>query len=476
MSASIEWARVDLRKYPRIVTETVPGPRSREMHARASAIMKGYSSQVTLCPVVFERGYGCTLTDVEGNTYLDFSSGIYVTTLGHCHPKVTEAVQRAAGQLMNCHDFTTPLKLRLLEKIQEVLPGDLSGVQLYDSGTTAVEAGIRVCRAATKRPEFLSCFGDFHGKTGHAVSLARMKPAYGPTREPGFYMLPRPNPYRPHFKKEDGSIDTDAYLAFYDEFLTEGTTGQVAAIVLEPIQGWAGSIFPPDDFFPKLRRWCDQRKILLFADEVLTGMGRTGKFLAMEHWNTLPDVVTLGKGFGNGFPVTAMVVRRPYADAVEKISASTSYGGNPMACAAALASIEAIQQEGLLEHAQALEVYFLDRLARMKGEHPIVGDVRCKGCLMGVELVKDRVTKEPFDRAGEMVYVKAFGKGLAWIPAGHILRMSPPIVMDLETAARCMDIIDESIGEVEKELGYRSARPGPGEAAPPVELAHETRP
>ena len=249
-------------------------------------------------------------------------------------------------------------------------------------------------------------------------------------------------------------IDTDAYLDFYDEFLVEATTGQVAAIVLEPIQGWAGSIFPPDDFFPKLRKWCDEREILFFADEVLTSMGRTGTFLAMEHWDTVPDVVTLGKGFGNGFPVTAMVVRKPYGESVENISASTSYGGNPMACAAALASIEAIQEEGLLENAKRLEEYFLKRLEQMKAEHPIIGDVRCKGCLMGVELVKDRNTKEPFNEAGVFVYQSAFKKGLAWIPAGHILRMSPPIIMDLDVAAKCMDIIDEAIGEAEKHFGY----------------------
>jgi 4-aminobutyrate aminotransferase-like enzyme len=424
------------------------------MHGRAARIMRGLSSQVTLCPVVFESGLGCTLTDVDGNTYLDFSSGIYVTTLGHCHPRVTAAVQKAAGQLMNCHDFTTPIKVQLLERLVEILPGDLSGVQLYDSGTTAVEASLRVGRAATGKHEFLSCFGDFHGKSGHAVSLARMTRVSGVTRSPGFYMVPRPNPYRPLFKKPDGSIDTDAYLAFYDEFITEATTGQVAAFVLEPIQGWSGSIMPPDDFFPKLRQWCDEREILLIADEVLTCMGRTGKFLALEHWDTIPDVVTLGKGFGNGFPVTAMVVRKPYADSIDRISASTSYGGNPMACAAALASIEAIIEEGLLGHAQQLERFFVQRLEKLKQDHPIIGDVRCKGCLMGVELVRDRQSKEPFPEAGSMIYVKAFQKGLAWIPAGHILRMSPPIVMSLEVAAKCMDIIDEAIGETEQSLGY----------------------
>jgi len=283
MSYDIAWAKVNLKNVPRLVTPEIPGPKSLELHGRAAKIMKGYSGQVKLFPVVFDKGYGCTLTDVDGNTYLDFSSGIYVTTLGHCHPKVTEAVQKAAGRLMNCHDFTTPIKLALLEKLTSVLPGDLCGVQLYDSGTTAVEAALRVCRAATGKHEFLSCYGDFHGKSGHAVSLARMNRTNGPTREAGFYMVPRPNPYRPLFKKPDGTIDTDAYIRFFDEFITEATTGQIAAIVLEPIQGWAGSILPPDDFFPKLRQWCDKRKYLLGADEVLTSMGRTGKYLAMEH-------------------------------------------------------------------------------------------------------------------------------------------------------------------------------------------------
>jgi len=447
------WWKQGIPELPHMVTDA-PGPKSVEYHERASRIMKGYSGQVKLFPVCFEKGFGVTLTDVDGNTYIDFSSGIYVTTLGHCHPKVTEAVQKAAGTLMNCHDFTTPIKMKLLEKLTEILPGDLSGVQLYDSGTTAVEASLRIARAATGKFEFLSCFRDFHGKSGHAVSLARMKPCYGAGRAQGFYMLPRPDTYRPLWTREDGSLDTEAYLRFYDEFITEGTTGQVAAIVLEPIQGWAGSVFPPDDFFPKLRAWCDERGILLIDDEVLCSMGRTGKYLCAEHWDVVPDIVTLGKGFGNGFPVTAVVCREPYKESFEQISASTSYGGNPMACAAALASIETIIEEKLLENAQNLEKFFLKRLAQLKDAHPIVGDVRCKGCLMGVELVKDRATKEPFDKAGAMIYKKAFTKGLAWIPAGHILRMSPPIIMDEEIAGKAMDIIEESVGETEKELGY----------------------
>lgn len=446
------WASISPKDCPKLVTSDIPGPKSREMHSRAARIMKGLSSQVKLFPVVFKSGRGVVLKDVDGNEYIDFSSGIYVTNLGHCHPKVSEAIAKYARTLMNAHDFTTPVKVELLEKLVEVMPGDLNGVQLYDSGTTAVEAALRVARAATGKHEFISCFRDFHGKTGHAVSLARMNKVNGPARSAGFYMVPRPDPYRPLFKKSDGTIDTDRYLEFYDEFIMEGTTRQVAAFVLEPIQGWAGSVFPPDDFLPKLADFCRERKMLLIADEVLTGMGRTGKWLACEHYGVVPDVVTIGKGFGNGFPVTAMITRDPYKESIEQISASTSYGGSPMACAAGLASIKVIEEEGILEHVAELERFFVKRLAQMKAQHAIVGDVRCKGCLMGVEIVKNRRTKEPFVKAGELIYQKAFRKGLAWIPAGHILRMSPPLIMEEPIAAKAMDIIDEAIGETEMEL------------------------
>jgi len=211
---------------------------------------------------------------------------------------------------------------------------------------------------------------------------------------------------------------------------------------------------PPDDFFPKLRKFCDKRGLLLMIDEVLTSWGRTGKWLCMDHWGVVPDIVTIGKGFGNGFPVTCVAVREPYKESFEAISASSSYGGNPMACAAALVSTQVIQEENLLEWGEHLGHVALKRMNEMKDRHPIVGDVRAKGCLMGIELVKDKETKEPFDKAGAEVYQKAFRNGLAWIPAGHILRMSPPIVMDEKTLLKGLDIIEEAIGAVEKEHGY----------------------
>ena len=452
------WWKEDAVNIPAIRT-TPPGPVSRKMHASTSKYMRGLSSQVKLFPVCFDRGYGISLTDVDGNKYLDFSSGIYVTSLGHCHPKVSEAVAYWAKRLMNCHDFTHPVKEKLLEKLAGILPGKLNAVQFYSDGTSAVEAGLRAARAITGKHEFISCFRDFHGKSMGSVSCAQMVRgdvfSYGPTRAPGFYMVPRPDPYRPHFRKEDGSIDTRGYIRFIEEFIQEGSVGNVAAFVLEPIQGWGGSIVPPDDFFPLLKSFCEQKGILLFADEVLTGMGRTGEWMCMDHWDVVPDIVTFGKSFGNGFPVTAMVVREEYAEALDRISASSSYGGNPMACAAALASIEVIEEEDILENVRKVGRLILERLEQMKQAHPIIGDVKAKGFLLGLELVKDRKTREPFDEAGKLVYQKAFRKGLAWIPAGHILRMSPPLIMDERYAAMGLEMIEESIAEVEKEFGYQ---------------------
>ena len=226
------WGHVDLNTCPRIVVPP-PGPKSIDMHQRCTKYFKGLSGQVKLFPVAFESGNGCTLTDVDGNRYIDFSSGIYVTTLGHCHPKVSEAVARYANQLMNAHDFTTPIKTQLVEKLAEVLPGDLNGFQFYDCGTAAVEAGMRVLRAASGHNEMISCFYDFHGKSYGAVSLAHIRAqAYGRVRMPGAHMVPRPDIYRPLWTTEDGRIDTDAYIRFYDEYIEKATVNDVAGFVL----------------------------------------------------------------------------------------------------------------------------------------------------------------------------------------------------------------------------------------------------
>jgi len=307
-------------------------------------------------------------------------------------------------------------------------------------------------RAATGKFEFISFHRDFHGKTMGAVGLARLDVSQG-LRAPGFFLVPRAYCYRCEFRQTYPDCDllcTD----YIRTAIKEETSGRVAGIVLEPIQGWAGSVVPPDGWIQRIRAICDEFGILMMADEVLTCMARTGRMFAMQHWNTVPDVMTLGKGFGNGFPVTAMLVADQYKEIIEKISASTSYGGNPMACAAALASIEVIEEEDLCARASHLGGILLEEMECMAARHPIIGEVRGVGCLLGIELVKDKGTREPFEKAGQLVYQKAFRKGLAWIPAGHILRMSPPMIMEDDMAMKGLGIIEEAIYETERELGY----------------------
>ena len=446
-----DWAKVEASGLPRMKCKP-PGPRSRELADRAGRYMQGYSSQAALFPVAFESGKGVTLTDVDGNTYIDFSSGIYVTNFGHCHPKVTELLVKYTRQLQNCHDFNTEIKTELLEAMAELLPGDLNNVQLWCEGSKCVESGLNVARAATGKHEFISFYNDMHGKTLGAQSLTTMTKISGP-RAAGCFRVPYGNCYHCSFNLTYPACNLQC-VDFIREAITELATNTVAAIVLEPIQGWGGTVVPPDGWVPKIRVLCDELGILLFVDEVLTCMGRTGKTFCVDHYDVVPDIMTLGKGFGNGFPVTATVYTDKIKDRMVGVSSASSYGGNPMACAAALANIELVQEEGLLDHVMDLGAFILKRLEEIRENHPLVGEVRGKGCLLGMELVKDHETREPHEKAAWLVYKKGFEKGVAWIPAKQNLRMSPPLIMTKEVAGKAVGIIEEALAETEQELGY----------------------
>ena len=446
------WAKIDPKSVPDMKVPA-PGPRSKELHDRAEKYMKGYSSQVKLFPVSFESGHGVTLTDADGNKYIDFSSGIYVTNLGHCHPKVVEYIQKHTARLMNCHDFTTEVKVQFLEKLASLTPGNLNGIQMYCAGCESVEAAMRAARAYTKKYEFFSFYGDFHGKTMAAVSLTQGADFTSGPRAAGYHLAPSAHCYRCAFDKTYPECKLFCVDALEKQIKLEGT-GNIAGIVLEPIQGWNGSIVYPDDYLPALRKLCDKLGIFLIVDEVLTCCARTGKMWCVDHYDVIPDVIIMGKGLANGFPCTAFAVREEYTEVMDKISASTSYGGNPMAAAAGLASLEVIEEESIVEKSAKLGDFIMKRLVKMKDEHKIIGEVRGKGCLLGMELVKDAKTKEPFIEAGKRVYQVAFSKGLAWIPANQNLRMSPPLIMEEEIAEKALEIIDQSITIVERELGY----------------------
>ncbi len=452
MSYDKNWAKIDPDSVPDIKV-TPPGPKSKEIHNRAEKYMKGYSSQVKLFPVSFESGHGVTLTDSDGNKYIDFSSGIYVTNLGHCHPKVVQYLQKYTAQLMNCHDFSTEIKALFLEKLASMTPGNLNGIQMYCAGCESVEAAMRAARAHTRKYEFFSFYGDFHGKTMSAVSVTQVADITTGPRAVGMHLAPSGHCYHCAFDKKYPECKLFCVDALERQIQMEGTNN-VAAILMEPIQGWNGSIVYPDDYLPAIRNLCDRLGILLIVDEVLTCCARTGKMWCVDNYNVVPDIIVLGKGLANGFPATAFAIREEMTEVLEKISASTSYGGNPMAAAAGLASLEVIEEENIVQKSAGLGEFIMKRLKKMKESHKIIGEVRGKGCLLGMELVKDKGTREPFAEAGKRVYQVAFSKGLAWIPANHNLRMSPPLIMEEIIADKALDIIDESITIVEKEFGY----------------------
>ena len=349
-----------------------PGPESQKWHSRALKHMKGYSSQVKQFPVVFEKGQGNTITDVDGNTYIDFSSGIYCNSTGHCHPKVVEKTREYVGKLMNCHDFTTPIKTLFLEKMASILPGSLNGIQLFCGGSEAIEAALRTVRTVKEgKYEMFSFWGDWHGKTSAAMSLSSLgSTAFGP-RFSGCHLAPTPNCYRCPFKLSYPSCNFICMDILEGTIDNEGTGAQ-AAVVMEPIQGYSGAVVYRDEVLPRVSEICKEKNMLLVVDEILTGMGRTGKMFCVEHYDVVPDIIVFGKGTAGGFPLSGIAVKEEYDWALETMSASTTYGGNPMACAAAYATLEVFEEENILDNVNKVGAFIMDKLKIMKDEHKII--------------------------------------------------------------------------------------------------------
>jgi len=404
-------------------------------------------------PLVFSDGYGPFLKDVDNNIFLDFGSGIYTANLGHAHPKVAEAISIEAKKLISCHDHITPVKLAYFEKLIEACGNKYSNVHLYDNGSTAVEISIKAARQITGKMDIISCFSDHHGKTLGAASVGRVSHMKDFQRAPNFYMVPRPDPYHPIWINNNGSLDIDSYINFYDLFIKESTSGQVAAFLLEPIQGWKGTVVPPDDFFPKLKEFCVEKNILLISDEVLTGCGRTGKWLCLDHWGVKSDITLLGKGIGNGFPMSAMLADGDYAESISNIGPSSTYGGNPLACAAGLATLEIFEDESVTENSDTIGKYLLASLNQLKDEYKIIGDVRGKGCILAIEFVKNGELKEPYIDACDLFYKECLKRKLIpGIPVVNLIRIAPPLIINKELADIAVAIIDKCLRVVTKKL------------------------
>ncbi len=395
---------------------------------------------------VIERGEGCTVWDVDGNSFLDVSAGIAVVATGHCHPEVVRAIQEQAAKLihMSGTDFYYPSQIRLAEKLTSLFPGGGPALAFFgNSGAEAIEAGLKLARWSTRRPRFLAFKGGFHGRTMGALSLTASKAiqrkGFAPL-VPGVTHLTFPDPYR------GGTIETS--LAEIDSvFATIVPPDEVAAIVVEPIQGEGGYVVPPDGWLEAIEEVCQRHGILLFLDEVQSGMGRTGKMFACEHSTVTPDMVALAKGIASGMPLGVLVARADLMTWPPGAHAST-FGGNPVSCEASLTTIRLLEG-GLMANAADVGGYLLERLRELAEQHPAIGHVRGRGLMIGVELVSDRATRARAPELRNKVVERCFEKGLLILGCGpNTVRWAPPLVIERSEIDRALGIFEETLNEL----------------------------
>jgi len=442
-------------------TERKAGPRSQSLFARESAHMApGLQSIALYSGLAMARGRGSRLYDEDGNEYIDFVAGIGVGSVGHCHPHYVEALQKQAAEL-TFGSFTTETRTRFLELLASLTPPGLSRIQLFSGGAEAVEAAFRLAKSATKKHEFVGFTGAFHGKTGGVLPLLSgdFKHGMGPF-VPGTYVAPYANCYRCPLKLEH----PDCGMACVTELrrvIKDETGGAVAAIIIEPIQGTAGNVIPPKGFLPAVQDVAREIGALLIADEMLTGFARTGKMWACDHEGVVPDVMTVGKGIGGGFPLAGLIStddltsRPPFSN---PSGSSSSYGGNPLASAAGLAALQIIVEERLAENAERVGKSMLARLELMKETREVIGDVRGRGLLLGVELVSDRRTKKPLEKKWtRQLFDECLKRGLISMCYSHTIRINPPLTIDEATALEGLELLDEALGAVSARIGSEAA-------------------
>ncbi|MBP2145373.1 4-aminobutyrate aminotransferase [Methanofollis sp. W23] len=430
-----------------LITTRPPGPRARAVLERDRRVVS--QSMAREYPLVIDRAEGTNLWDVDGNRYLDFTAGIAVMNVGWNHPAVVEAVREQAGRLSHGAflDFCSEVPVRFAEELVKMLPAGLDQVYFSNSGAESVEAALKLARRHTKRKYFISFYGGFHGRTYGALSLTATKVIQRKHFGPFLPVVhaPYPDPYRP-FGLESVSCAVDVIRYLREEvFRTEVSPEEVAAIVVEPVQGEGGYVVPPVGFLQALRELCDEYGILLVADEVQAGCYRTGRFLASEHEGVVPDIVCLAKALGGGMPLGATLASEEVMDWPPGSHAST-FGGNNVACAAGLAVLEIMQAPGFGAHVREAGAVLLDGLLRLQGRHEIIGDVRGVGLMAGIELVEDRVSRVPARATRNRALVRAFERGLTLLPAGEsVIRFSPPLVMDEEEIRAGLMVLDEAM-------------------------------
>jgi len=443
----------------RIIT-IPPGPKAEAILARdAKVLSPSYARDYGF---VMDHGKGAEVWDVDGNRYIDFSAGIAVNSTGHSHPEIVKAIQEQAERFIHISsDYYHELMVRVAERIDEIAPmkEDVT-VFLANSGTESVEAAIKLARYATGRQRFIGFLGGFHGRSMGSLSFTASKftqqERFFPTM-PGVWHVPFPDPYRPVFPMPASGDQGDAVVDYIENVLFPEALppDEVAAVLVEPIQGEGGYIIPPPNFFPRLRKMCNDHGILLIADEVQSGVGRTGKWWAIQHWGIEPDIVCIAKGIASGVPMGAMAARESVGAKWKAGAHGNTYGGNPIACVSALKTLELIEN-GFMQNAATMGEYMLDALEEMHARHPSIGQVRGKGLMIGVEFVKNQKTKEHAKELRHAVVHRCFEHGLLTLGCGRsTIRFMPALMIQKDLVDEGLEIFETALTEVEKTVNRK---------------------
>lgn len=421
-------------------------------------IAPGLQAVAQMSRLVIKKARGCRLFDMEGKSYLDLMAGVAVCSIGHSHPKYVAAI-REQLENVSVGSFTTENRVALLRLIASLTPGELNRTQLYSGGAEAVEAAVRLAKSYNKKFEVLGFWGGFHGKTGGVLGLIGdpFKKHWG-TLQPGLHLAPYPDCYRCPFNSTYPGCGLFC-LDFVRKIIENNTAGSLSAIIVETIQGTAGNIIPPPEFLPGLVEIARENDALFIADEMITGFGRTGLMFGSNHTGIIPDIMTIGKGLGAGFPVSGLVSTEEITASTpfsKPSSSSSSYGGNPLASTAALAAIRTILDESLVENSRDVGAYLLNGLRGLQEKYEFIGDVRGSGLLIGVELVKDRKTREPLDQTvTKRMFFEALKRGLVSMVYKPNFRINPPLVLSREEADEGLAILDEVFAYVTRHVPYK---------------------
>jgi 4-aminobutyrate aminotransferase len=432
---------------PAAETQHLPGPKAEALVARDDQVIS--PSYTRSYPFVMDHGKGSEVWDVDGRRFIDFTAGVAVLVAGHAHPAIVEAITRQAQKYVHMAgtDFYLPQAVELAETLARITPGDYEKQVFFtNSGTESNEAAMKLCHWYTGRPSFISFLGAFHGRTYGSMSLGSSKALHRARYQPllaGVYHAPYPNPYRPPFDVPTERLGR-ACVDYIEHVMMHHLVrpDEVAGIFVETIQGEGGYVVPPDDFFPALRELCDKYDIPLVADEVQSGMGRTGKMFAIEHWGVVPDVISMAKGIGGGLPLGAIVAPKRMMTWPSGAHANT-FGGNPVACAAALATINLLETE-LLANTNEVGAHMMARLQTWPDRFPIVGEVRGRGLMLGIDLVEDRATRAPAHDLRDQIVDEAFQRGLLLLGAGPgAIRLCPPLILTRDLADEGLTILED---------------------------------